>query len=108
VTREQVTALIRPVLDGRGLRLAVLFGSGARDALRPDSDVDVGDKKAALIQSAGFAVRKTTASAGHRASYDWEYSADGGKTWVLLPSTLQAKTSVTGLAAGTTVQFLVK
>ena len=85
------------------------------------------DNSAAIIQSAGIGVKKTplhkprvfaasqgavsgtvklvTASAGHRASYDWEYSIDGGKTWVSLPSSLQAKTSVIGLAAGTTVLF---
>jgi hypothetical protein len=80
-----------------------------------------------IIESAGVAVRKTAtrrarvfaarpgrisgvatvvaASAGHRASYDWEYSTDGGKTWVTAPSTLQAKTTVAGLAPGSTVQF---
>ena len=85
------------------------------------------ENSAALIQSGGFTVKKTpvhkprvfaaaqgavsgtvklvTASAGHRASYDWEYSIDGGKTWAALPSSLQAKTSVIGLAAGTTVLF---
>jgi hypothetical protein len=90
------------------------------------ADADA-DNSAAIIQSAGFTVKKTavraprvfnaeqgavsgtvkliTRSAGARASYDWEYSLDGGKTWLLLPSTLQAKTSVTGLAAGTTVLF---
>ena len=45
------------------------------------------------------------ASAGHRAAYEWQYSTDGGKTWVPAPSTLQAKTSVAGLAPGATVQF---
>ena len=45
------------------------------------------------------------ASAGHRASYEWEYSTDGGKTWVTTPVTLQAKTTILGLTAGTTVQF---
>jgi hypothetical protein len=81
----------------------------------------------AIIESAGFAVRKTptrtarvfaakqgsnsgvamlvAASAGHRSAYDWQYSTDGGKTWVLLPPTLQAKTSVTGLTPGAVVQF---
>jgi len=80
-----------------------------------------------IIQSAGMAVRKTavraprvfnavqgdvsgsvklvTASAGHRAAYNWQYSLDGGKTWVVIPSTLQAKTTVAGLTAGTTVEF---
>jgi hypothetical protein len=82
---------------------------------------------ASIIASAGVDVRKTVvhsprvfgakpgavtgtakvfaASAGHRASYEWEYSTDGGKTWVTAPVTLQAKTVVTGLTAGTTVQF---
>ena len=80
-----------------------------------------------IIESAGVALRKqatrrarvfaakpgrtsgvatiVAASAGHRASYEWQFSTDGGKTWVTAPSTLQAKTSVAGLAPGATVQF---
>jgi hypothetical protein len=82
---------------------------------------------ASIIASAGVAVKKTvvrspqvfgakpgtltgtaklvTATAGHRASYEWEYSTDGGKTWVTAPATLQAKTTVPGLTVGTTAQF---
>jgi len=44
-------------------------------------------------------------SASKRAAYEWEYSTDGGKTWVAAPPSLQAKTTVTGLPAGTSVQF---
>ena len=80
-----------------------------------------------LIESAGVAVRKTptrtarafaakpgpvsgvakvtAVAASRRASYEWQYSADGGKTWVAAPTTLQAKTSVSGLTAGTTMVF---
>jgi hypothetical protein len=80
-----------------------------------------------IIESAGVALRKTptrrarvfaakpgrvsgvatvvAASAGHRASYEWQYSTDGGKTWVAAPPTLQAKTTVAGLVPGATVQF---
>jgi hypothetical protein len=80
-----------------------------------------------IIQSSGMAVRRTTsrarrvfaatpgpvagsaklvtASAGHRSSYEWEYSIDGGKTWVTAPPSLQAKTIVAGLPSGATVQF---
>jgi hypothetical protein len=82
---------------------------------------------ASIIQSAGVAVRKTAvraprtfeakagavsgtvklvaASAAHRASYEWQYSVDGGKTWVVAPVTLQAKTTVLGLTPGATVTF---
>jgi hypothetical protein len=82
---------------------------------------------AAIIESAGLTVRKiavhgkrsfaarpgaltgtaivTAATAGPRASYEWQYSTDGGKTWVFAPATTQGKTTVAGLPAGTTVQF---
>jgi len=42
MTRDEVIARLRHVVAGRSLRLAALFGSGARDALRADSDLDVG------------------------------------------------------------------
>jgi hypothetical protein len=82
---------------------------------------------AAIIESAGLAVRKiatrgkqafaarpgalggsaivTAATAGPRSSYEWQYSIDGGKTWVFAPATTQGKTTVTGLPSGTTAQF---
>ncbi len=44
------------------------------------------------------------ATKGAKAS-DWQYSLDGGKTWVALPSTTKASTSVSNLTPGTTVQF---
>jgi hypothetical protein len=82
---------------------------------------------AAIIESAGLTVRKiathakrafaarsgpltgsaivTAATAGPRSSYEWQYSTDGGKTWVSAPATTQGKTTITGLPSGTTVQF---
>jgi hypothetical protein len=82
---------------------------------------------AAIIESAGVAVRKTPAHtarafaakpgavsgtanvvaavAARRASYEWQYSTDGGKTWIVAPVTLQAKTSIAGLSPGATVLF---
>jgi hypothetical protein len=90
------------------------------------ADADA-ENSAAIIQSSGFAVKKTavrkprvfavsqgavsgaaklvTRSAGPRSAYDWEYSLDAGKTWVILPSTVQAKTIATGLPVGVTVMF---
>jgi hypothetical protein len=81
----------------------------------------------AIIQSAGVSVKKPAAraprtfeakpgavsgsvklvakSAARRASYEWQYSTDGGKTWLLAPVTLQAKTTVQGLTPGATVTF---
>ena len=89
-----------------------------------DGDVE---NSATIIESARISVRKVPArpartfnaaqgpttgtaklvahSASSRAAYEWEYSTDGGKTWALAPPSLQAKTTVTGLPAGTSVQF---
>jgi hypothetical protein len=36
---------------------------------------------------------------------DWQYSSDGGKTWINLPSSTKANTTVTGLQSATVVQF---
>jgi hypothetical protein len=44
-----------------------------------------------------------TACAVERASHDWQYSSDGGKTWISAPSSLQAKTTLSGLTPLTTV-----
>jgi hypothetical protein len=85
------------------------------------------DNAPTIIESAGIGIRKTPVrkprvfaatqgtvsgtaklvapSAGARSSYEWEVSNDGGKTWVTAPPSTQARTSVQGLASGTTVQF---
>jgi hypothetical protein len=85
------------------------------------------DNAEAIITSAGMAVRKPSTrtkapfaakagdvsgtvklaakAAAQRASYDWEWSSDGGKTWTQVPSTLQAKTTISGLPVATTVLF---
>jgi hypothetical protein len=82
---------------------------------------------AAIIASAGLAVRKTPAhraraftakqgavsgsaklvatTAARRASYEWQYSTDGGKIWVIAPATLQARTTIAGFVPGSTVVF---
>jgi hypothetical protein len=97
-----------------------------RGYIQTTADANV-ENGASIIQSAGIAVRKTpvrhprvfdakpgtvsgsvkllAASAARRASYEWEYSLDGGKTWVTSPVTLQAKTTLSGLTPGATVQF---
>jgi hypothetical protein len=80
-----------------------------------------------IIESAGMSVKKAAVrkprvfgaatgpvsgsaklvapSSGQRASYEWQYSVDGGKTWVVAPVTLQAKTTILGLTPGATVTF---
>ena len=86
-----------------------------------------GDQAEAIITSAGMTVRKpvirnkpdfiakpgptsgtvhlVAKAVARRASYEWEWSSDGGKTWIAVPGTLQAKTTVIGLPVAIDVQF---
>ncbi|HEX8793988.1 MAG TPA: hypothetical protein VF765_23765 [Polyangiaceae bacterium] len=59
---------------------------------------------AATAGALSGSVKLTVRSAGHRASYEWQSSIDGGKTWVDATPSLQAKTTITGLPVGSTVQ----
>jgi hypothetical protein len=85
------------------------------------------DNSANIITSSGLPIKKTAVhkprvftakpgavsgsvevlavSAGRRASYEWQYSTDGGKTWIEAPPSLQAKTTISGLPVASTVQF---
>jgi len=80
----------------------------------------------ATIRAAGLQVRKPTShtkqdlavkqgavsgsvtlaakAAGHRASYDWQWSLDQ-KVWTDVPQTLQSRTSIPGLAVATVHYF---
>ena len=74
-------------------------------------------KKVPIRQKQSFEVRQGATSgtvhviakaAAARASYEWQYSVDGGKTWVDAPNTLQARTTITGLPVAVNVEFRVR
>jgi hypothetical protein len=74
-------------------------------------------RKPTTFSKAPFAVKQgaTTGTvhlvakaAAVRASYEWQWSSDGGKTWIALPITLQAKCTASGLPAGTNGLFRVR
>jgi hypothetical protein len=97
-----------------------------RGYIQSVADADY-ETAATVIRSAGIAVKKAppprvrtfaanqgavsgsaslvAASAGRHASYEWQYSTDGGKTWIAAPATIHAKTSVSGFTPGATVLF---
>jgi hypothetical protein len=101
------------------LELLKAYVQGIADA-NPDSAVSI-------IESAGMAVKGrrgpggrvfgakrglvsgsmslTASKAGERASYEWAYSLDGAVTWILLPGTNSASTTVTGLKPGAKLLF---
>ena len=59
----------------------------------------------AKLGTAPGSVKVVAPAAARRACYNWQYSVDGGKTWVGLPQSLQSRTTVTGLPTMTTVQL---
>jgi hypothetical protein len=84
------------------------------------------EQAASIIESAGMTVRKhgthaksdlavkpATAGAAHLVAkaikgaraHEWQYSADGGKTWVSAPVSAQAKTTIGNLPTATLVYF---
>ena len=120
-----LTRLKGAVRDTARSALVVIL-HGLQRTVQATADADP-ENAAVIILSAGMAVHKTPVrpdvvfhakpgpttgsaalvvpSVGKRASYEWEYSLDGGRTWSPATPTLQAKTVITSLPVGATVQF---
>lgn len=99
----RLTASLRRYLGSRGIPAPSIIesaGLGLRKA--PVHAPRVFAAKAGAVSGSAKLIAPT---AGARAAYLWQYSSDAGKTWLDVSPTLQAKTTVTGLPSGTTVQF---
>lgn len=92
----------------------VADGAQPEDAATLIASAGMTSKKAPARSKPAFAakagqtsgsVKLAVKSAGHRAFYEWQYSVDGGKTWVDAAPSVQARTTVSGLPVGSTVQF---
>jgi hypothetical protein len=87
--------------EAQGAAIAAASGFGQRQV--------GGRTKAALAASMGaspdLVVLRAKSVGKKRAAYEWQYSADGGKTWIALPVTTIADTTVQGLALGTSYAF---
>ncbi len=70
-------------------------------------------RKTAVRQKSDLAVKQTVSTVVHviakavkgSRAHEWQYSTDGGKTWIDVPSTTKASTTITGLQPGTTVSY---
>jgi hypothetical protein len=128
VTAEAaVLARTKGAAETRDAKLAIVKGDLEHEQDYVQGVADSNPAAAeSIIQSAGMSVKKDTLptkasfavkpgsvsgavilvakAPAHRASYDWQQSLDQ-KTWTDLPSTLQAKTEVTGLTPGSVYYF---
>ena len=50
----------------------------------------------------------TAKAAADRAAYNWQYTNDLGTTWINIPPTLQAKTTISGLTLSEKLAFRVQ
>lgn len=121
-------ARTKGAIDLRDAKLAIVVADldQLRGYVETVANSDPGNA-VAIAHSAGMEVRKAriappkdamnikqakaagpvvlTARVGTRKKqvHEWEYSADGGKTWVALPPTTLAKTTIPGLQPGASV-----
>jgi len=118
-------------VDTRNAKLEVVKGDleAQRAYVQLVADAANPSNAAAIVESAGMSLRKVTPrdkpplsvrqgflsgtvilmakAAARQAAYNWQHSPDQ-KTWTSLPQTLQAKTTVSGLTAGTVHYFRVQ
>ena len=126
-----VLARTKGAVEIRNAKLAVVRGDlqTVKNYVQGVADTGPAHNAEAIVQGAGFGVRKVTLhdkaalsvrqgsvsgtvnlaakATAKRAAYDWEYSMDQ-KTWTPLPQTLQAKTGLSGLAPGSTYAFRMR
>jgi hypothetical protein len=126
-----ILSRMKGAYEARNAKLAVVRTDleGLRTYVQGLVDAAPPAEAAALIEGAGFELRKTALhdkpelaakpgstsgtvrlmakAAAPRASYFWEYSTDQ-KTWVELPPTTKAKTGASGLTPGALYFFRVQ
>ena len=100
---ELLKAYVQEIADADREKSSGIIESAALSVRKVRS----GGKRAfaAKVGAVSGTVKLSVPSAGHRSSYDWQQSADGGKTWQDVTSTIQTKTTVTGLQPGSTYSF---
>jgi hypothetical protein len=65
------------------------------------------DLEATMGPGVGLVMLRAKAAARH-AAYEFQYSADAGKTWIALPVTTLADTSAASLVVGSSYEFRVR
>jgi hypothetical protein len=79
--------------------------AGVGGQVKPILAAKQGPEAGAVILAAN--ARALTGGSQRKHFFNWSYSGDGGKTWVGMPSTAKAKTTLDGLTPLTTYEFRV-
>jgi hypothetical protein len=112
--RNAALAALEVALHATKANIQQLADASPEQADAIIASVGMSVRKTAVRVKAPFAVEQGTLSgtaqltakaAALRASYEWEWSGNGGSTWTPVLPTLKAKTTVTGLPVATSCQF---
>jgi hypothetical protein len=98
---DALKAYVQGIADADPANAAAIIGSAAMAVHK--SRVHGPRPFAAKPSPTPGSVVVTAPSAGRRASYEWQWSPDGGKTWLSAPVTAAGRTTLTGLPVGTLV-----
>jgi hypothetical protein len=114
IDRDQALTVLRVDLNSERLYVESVVNANPASAAEIVADAGMSLFKVAAHSKPPLAVKAgatsgtvkivAKATQGAKAN-DWQMSTDGGKTWIDLPSTTKASTSVANLTPSTTVQF---
>jgi hypothetical protein len=96
---EALRGYVQNVADADSLNAATIITSASMSVRK----ASVHQQRVFTLQPGPVAgsVKARVPSAAPRAAYDWQYSGDAGKTWIALPTTVQTRTTLSGLPPGT-------
>jgi hypothetical protein len=100
---HELKGYVQTVCDANLTQAGTIITSAAMSVKKPPVHTkhDFVAKSGAVSGS----VHLVAKAVSRRASYEWQWSPDGGKTWTQSPSTLQSRTTILGLPLAVTCQF---
>jgi hypothetical protein len=100
---HELKAYVQTVCDANLPQAETIITSAAMSVKKPPAHTkhDFVAKSGATSGS----VHLVAKAVSRRASYEWQWSPDGGKTWTQAPSTLQSRTTILALPLAVTCQF---
>jgi hypothetical protein len=100
---RELKAYVQQMSDADQAEAATLIASALMSVKKPA--VRTRHDFVAKPGATSGSVHLVAKAASRRASYEWQWSPDGGKTWQQAPATLQAKSTLLGLPVATSCLF---
>ncbi len=116
VARDAAKAVV--VSDAHGLhnyvQSVVNANPGQAETIAQEASMSI--RKPGARHTSDLAVKQTVSGAVHviakatqgAKAHEWQYSTDGGKTWIDAPSTTKSSTVISGLQPGANVAYRVR